>query len=303
MKKLDLSLAALISLTVFLICGAAPGFAAQRYPAGVEGGKCGTVPPPGFHARFYYVNASYDQLKNNDGNDIPIGFDLDIAGYVPRLIYITDKKLFGADWGMNVTLPITDIHMQQTARGFDESSSGIGDIQFGPMLLGWHKPRYDVGFGLALIVPIGKYDKDRPLNHGLGYYSTQLTLGGTYHFDDQKSLSASVLTRTIYNFENSDTNQQKGMEFAAEWGVTKNFRIGKMIVRPGIVGFGHWDISDHDGYANDDLRYQKYGIGAEVNLMWLPPTKLQLNLRALTEFGAENAPQGNQIVMTLTKSF
>lgn len=290
-----------VLITVSLICSAAPVFAAPRYAAGVEGVEAGSVPPPGFHYRFYYVNANNDELKDNNGNESPIGFDLDVAAYVNRFVYITDIKLFGGDYGMNVVVPITNIDMN-TSFG-NEDSSGLGDICIEPFLLAWHKPVYDAAIGVAIIAPTGKYDKDRGVNNGEGFWSTQLTLGGTWFFDEHKSLSASVLTRTIYNFENNDTNEQKGMEFTTEWGIGKTIPMKNLLVRPGICGFGQWDISDHDGTANDDLHYRKYAVGAEINLFWLPPTLVQGNFRVLHEFGTRNGPEGSQVVFTLTKSF
>ena len=290
-----------VILAVLVLCSVAPALASPpRYCPGIEGVKAASVPPPGFHYRFYYVNGSFDELKDNNGNEVPIGLDLDIAAYVQRFVYITGKKLFGADYGMNLIVPVTDIDMK-TDFG-SEDSSGFGDIVIEPFLLAWHKPRYDLALGLAVIPPTGKYHKDRAVNNGHGFWSTMLSFGGTWFFDDHKSLSASVLTRTVYNFENNDTNEQKGMEFTAEWGIGKTIPMNNLLVRPGICGFGQWDISDHDGTAHDSHLYQKYAVGAELNLFWLP-SHVQGNLRALHEFETENGPEGNQIVFTLTKSF
>jgi len=290
-----------IWVAVFLLGSGAAASAASRYPAGIEGVEAATVPPPGFHYRFYYVNASLDKLKDNEGDEVPINFDLDVAAYVQRFVYITDKKLFGADYGMNVIVPYTDIDLEATF-GSDDSA-GFGDIFIEPFLLGWHKPRYDLALGLAVIPPTGKYDENKAVNNGEGFWSSMLSFGGTWYFDEHKSLSAAILTRTIYNFENPDTDEQRGMEFCAEWGIGKTIPVGNVLVRPGIAGFAQWDISDHDGTANDDHRYRKYAVGAEINIFWLPPVLLQGNLRALYEFGTENGPEGKQFVFTLTKSF
>lgn len=291
---------AFVGFVVLLGCSGVTAHAAPRFTAGGEGVKAASVPPPGFHYRLYYVNAGFDELKDDNGNEVPIGFDLDVTAYVNRFLYVTDKKLFGADYGMHLIVPYSDIDMK-TDFGSDDSS-GFGDICIEPFLLAWHKDRYDMALGLSAFVPTGKYDKDRAVHNGEGFWSAMLSFGGTWFFDEHKSLSASVLTRTVYNFENNDTNEQKGLEFTAEWGIGKTIPMGNLLVRPGIYGFGQWDISDHDGTAHDDHRYQKYAIGAELNLFWLP-SHLQGNLRAAHEFETENGPEGSQIVFTLTKSF
>jgi hypothetical protein len=134
-----------------------------------------------------------------------------------------------------------------------------------------------------------------------------ITVGGTYYFDDQKTWSASVLTRTLINGEQEDTNVRPGSEFVVEWGVGKEFRPNNWMIRPGIAGASYWQISDD----SDDLpaanivadhRKQAHAIGAELNLFYLP-LLFQVNLRYLQEYGVENGPEDSRFIATLTKSF
>lgn len=62
------------------------GFAGEtgHYVNGVEGIKAGTVPPPGLYYRLYGVSYSADTLRDGDGNDLDVGFDLTVHALVNR---------------------------------------------------------------------------------------------------------------------------------------------------------------------------------------------------------------------------
>ena len=294
-------LAICVLLSIALFGNVASVSAAARYPVGIQGVNAATLPPAGFHYQFYYVNVSGGSLYGNDGNEVPIDFDLSVNAYTSRFLYGTGKKLFGADHYFSLTVPVTNISVE--INGNLNSSKGLGDVVFAPVLISWRKPRHDVTAAISIIAPTGKYDKENAVNNGEGFWSTQFTFGGTMFFDDHRSLSASVLTRTIINAKNGDTDQKKGTEFTAEWGIGKSIKKNKTLIRPGLCGFAQLDVSDHEGYVNDGYRYEKYAIGAEVNVFWLPPTLFQANVRYLHEFGTKNAPQGGKFLFTVTKSF
>jgi len=135
-----------------------------------------------------------------------------------------------------------------------------------------------------------------------------LTLGGTYYFDDSKTWSVSVLTRTLINGEQEDTNVTPGSEFVAEYGVGKEFQVNNTwMIRPGLTGASYWQFDDD---SDDNLAYnivsdqhkQAHAAGAEINVFYLPML-LQVNLRYLQEYGVNNGPEDSRFIATLTKSF
>lgn len=146
-----------------------------------------------------------------------------------------------------------------------------------------------------------------PSSPGLGYWSGRMTLGATYYFDEQKTWSASVLTRTLINSEQDDTNVTPGSELVAEYGVGKELHVNNWMIRPGLTGASYWQISDD----SDDLpvagifadqHKQAHAVGPELNLFYLPML-FQVNLRYLQEYGVENGPEDSRFIATLTKSF
>ncbi len=304
------SICVVFSCFVLLLGAALTGQAAtmgSHYPFGGEGVLAGSAPPPGFHYRIYNTWYNPTTLMDDNGNNSNAGFDLDLFASVHRFIYVTNVKILGADFLYDVIVPFTDKDLTITKMNVSDSSSfTVGDIILEPFVLAWHKPRWDATVGLGVITPTGNYDASKLASPGLGYWSGMLTLGGTYYLDDKKTWSVSALSRTLVHTEQEDTKVTPGSEFVVEYGIGKEIAVNdKLLVRPGLSGCSYWQIEDDskDGlntYA--DQRKQAHAIGGEINFFWLPQL-LQLNLRVLSEYGAENTTEGTQFVATLTKSW
>ncbi len=274
------------------------------YTPGCEGVMAGTIPPQGFHYRMYNVLVDSDTVTDNNGNERNLGFELQVFAQTHRFVWITDKKIFGADYGMSAIVPIVSTDFKMSAYNLDESELGMGDIFLEPLVLGWHKDRYDIGLGLGVNLPTGSFDQNDPASCGNGYFSGLLTFGGTYYFDEAKSWTAAVLTRTLLYGEQDDTDVTPGWEFIIEWGVGKQFPISKaVLLRPGICGYTYNQVGEDSGPGTGDLKGRNYAIGAECNLFWLPPYLIQGNLRVLKEFGSRNEAESTKVVFTLSKSF
>ncbi len=280
----------------------------SHYPFGGEGVLAASPPPPGFHYRVYNTWYNPTTLKDDNGDTVDVGFDLDIFSSVHRFVHVTDKKIFGADYFYNIIVPLVDKGISVEAAGMSDSKSlSMGDAVFEFAGLAWHKPQWDVATALAIVAPTGEYDGDKPASPGLGYWSGMLTIGATYFFDPEKSWSASALTRTLVHSKQADTDVTPGSEFVVEYGLGKEIKLtDKLLIRPGVAGCAYWQISDDsdDGPGTlADERKEAFALGAEFNFFWLPPSLFQLNLRALREFGAKNTAEGSQVVLTLTKSW
>ena len=265
---------------------------AGHYPAGAEGIKGSSLPPAGLYFRDY--NMFYASGEYADGPP-----DFDIFAYInaPRLIWMTDFKVLGADYGMDVIVPFG--YMDWEAAGSGDSFSGIGDIQLEPVLLSWHLPQCDIAAGYAVWAPTGDFSVNRPDILAKGFWSHMLTLGGTWYFDSERTWALSLLNRYEFCHEQEDTDIDPGQVYTLEFGLSK--AVSKTL-DIGLIGYWQQQTTDDDGLLATDARDRKIGLGAEISGV-CPLTGLLGSLRYAYEMDAVERPEGHLVTLTLTKRF
>jgi len=277
------------------------GFAGEtgHYVNGVEGLKCGSVPPPGLYYRWYNVFYNADTVTDENGNEQQLNFDASIFATVNRLIWVTQKKILGADFFMDIAIPFIYTDIEIGLAGIADNEFGLGDINIEPFGLAWHGPRYDAAFGLSFYLPTGKYDKTKPASAGKNMWTGMLTLGGTYYFDAEKTWSASILSRYETHSEKDDINITPGDDFHFEWGAGKTLA---KVWDVGLTGYCQWQVNDDSGFGSSSVKDRVYAVGPEVSLFY-PPATMFISLRSQWEFEAQDRSEGNCTTLTLTKIF
>ena len=99
-----------IGFIMVMLSGMAAGqalYQQEQYPFGAEGLKAATAPPPGVYYRNYQLYYCTDTLTDSEGDKIkPLDLKLSVYANVSRVIWVTKKKLLGADFLMDVFIPI-----------------------------------------------------------------------------------------------------------------------------------------------------------------------------------------------------
>jgi hypothetical protein len=271
-----------------------------HYVNGVEGIKAASLPPPGLYLRLYMVSYDADTMKAPDGTTVEgLGFDLGVFATVGRLVWVTDKKLLGANYAMDVIFPYTSTHLQMEGADLNDRQSGLADIAIEPLVLSWNRKRFDTSFGVAFYLPSGDFSLDEPASPGKDFGTTMLTLGGTYYLDEARLWAASILSRYEMHGYSDATGVSPGDDFHFEWGVSRNL---KKLWDLGLTGYCQWQVSADKGATANEFKDQVFAAGPEVS-KFFPKAKLVGSLRAQWEFGAEDRPQGRVLSMTLTKIF
>lgn len=302
MRKLTIVTFATLVLVGAIFGSAVADERTCHYVNGVEGIKAGTVPPQGFYYRMYNVFYTSDDYTDEDGDSLDIDFDLFVYAMANRFLWVTDKRVLGADFFMDAVVPLVYTDVEIGRLGIDDSKFGLGDVNVEPFGLSWYRDRYEASFGLSVYIPIGEYDKDEPASPGRDMWTGMLTLGGTYYFDTEKTWSASILARYEVHSQKDETDVRLGDDFHFEWGVGKTLA---KIWDVGLTGFCHWQLTDDSG---SDVSWDKsvhdrvYAIGPEVSVI-IPTAKLIVSLRNQWEFAAEDRSEGNLTTLTVTKIF
>jgi hypothetical protein len=265
---------------------------AAHYPAGAEGIKGASLPPPGVYFRDYNFFYTADNFK-----DGPPQFDIFAYINAPRLIWMTDLKILGANYGMDIIVPFG--YLDWKVMGSRNSYFGLGDIQIEPLLLSWHFKQFDLSAAYAVWAPTGDFSPSRPDLLSKGFWSHMLTLGGTWYPDKEKTWAVSLLNRYEFCHEQEQTHINPGQVYTVEWGFSKSLR---KTIDVGIIGYYQQQVTKDSGATATTKLDRKVGIGPEISAVW-PKLGLITSLRYAYEFAAVERPEGHLVTLTLTKRF
>lgn len=282
-----------------------PSFSGH-YPIGVEGLKGGSLPPPGLYLRDYNLFYFADRLNDANSGGVPADFKVFVYAQAPRLVWITDKKILGGNYGADVLVPFIYTDLQVEAAGFRDTSFGMGDIFVEPITLSWHWQKFDLGIGYGFWAPTGDADPQLTASPGKGYWGHMVTLGGTWYPDAEKTWSVSLLNRYEINLGSEEyptgaypNSVAAGDEYSLEWGIGK--ALSKTL-EVGVVGYYQQQTTKDHGANASTVQDRVFSAGPEVSLVF-PKASLFASLRYVREFGAQDRPEGNTVTLTLTKRF
>jgi hypothetical protein len=178
-----------------------------------------------------------------------------------------------------------------------QSATGFGDLY--PMFsLRWNQGVHNFMTYLTGDVPVGAYDPTRIANLGIGHGAIDGGGGYTY-FNPQTGHEFSAVAGFTYNFENTHTNYQSGVDFHLDWGasqfLTKQLQLG-------LVGYAYDQVGCDSGSGNRVGCFQSRVLGFGPQLGYIVPLgehQAYINLKGYKEFDAANRPDGWNVWLTL----
>lgn len=187
----------------------------DQYPNGAENWFAGATPPPGFYWINYFGYYT-GQLKNGSGGNVSLNGttpSVDATFDAFRFVEMTNLKLFGANYGVHIIIPVV---YQSMNLGGRNSTSSVGDITIDPFILGWHHPQWHAVTGFDINLPTGSFNKNDPrVCVGANYFSFEPVLAFSYM--PKSGWEAS--TKLMYNVKTTDqaTNYHSGQEFHLDY--------------------------------------------------------------------------------------
>jgi hypothetical protein len=297
----------LMAFVLTLILSGSPVLATEgggsAYTGGNEDFMAGALPPPGMYPIFYFVNVTSDKLKDKDGNDVKagpadLGFKLNVNALAFRFIHVTKMKLLGADWGWHVIAPLVSQSVKIEAAKVDESATGLGDIEFSPLVLGWHfsKNMHLVG-ALDFMAPTGQYDKTKP-SIGRNYWTIAPILAPTYLSDGGFEVSAKF--QYFFNTENSDTKYTSGNEFLCDYLIGQHVGNWKF----GLNGFIYKQITDDEQngakVGTDGNKGQSISYGPAIQYNY---KNMFFNAKYQMDTSVQNKPETQKLWLKFMYAF
>lgn len=240
------------------LAGATEG-GSSMYPMGAENFMSGAIPTPGFYGSVYIQHYNADTLRGNDGRKLPVDFKLRANVIAPRLIWVTDKKLWGGSLALHSIIPLVDLRV--SVDGESQRKREVGDILFGPALGYKYSDKLHVAYGIDFVAPTGRFDRDDLVNIGRNYWAAQPLVAVSYV--DPDGLNVDVKTMYDFNSRNRDTDYRSGQELHTDFAVGWGFGNGWVL---GVGGYAYRQTTDDDlrGETVRDNKGRAFAIGPNV---------------------------------------
>jgi len=181
-----------------------------------------------------------------------------------------------------------------------DSLTSVGDL-YPQATLKWNAGVHNFMVYGTGDIPVGSYDSNRLSNLGLGHGAIDGGGGYTY-FNPATGHEFSAVAGFTYNFKNTDTQYQSGIDFHIDWGASQ-FLSKQVFV--GLVGYAYQQITDDSGQSPilGGFRSRVIGVGPQIGYLF-PVGDMQgyLNLKGYGEFAAENRPSGWNAWLTFSIS-
>jgi hypothetical protein len=273
----------------------------------------GSQAAPGFNVAVMFLRYGGDTLRDRNGDSIRLDPEergsLVARGFAPGIVYVSDFKILGANYGLMVFPALTNNNLEIPVLGLNaRTDTGFGDTFVQPINLGWHTPRADFITGLTLYVPTGSYDPEASDNLGQGMWTFEPFVGTTLFFDQAQSWHLAATAFYEIHSSKRDTDISVGDILTLEGGFGKSFLEGAANV--GVAYYAQWKVTDDQvGRDLEELlegrrlgKHRVFGIGPEVTVPIATRSKLiaVLNVRYSWEAGARTTLEGQNLVITAT---
>jgi hypothetical protein len=188
-----------------------------------------------------------------------------------------------------VTTPFGNVPFARSDT-ISDTTWGFGDLvpQFA---LRWNAGVHNYMAYVTGDIPVGAYQSTRLSNLGIGHGAIDAGGGYTY-FNPQTGHEFSGVLGFTYNFVDTSTQYQSGVDLHFDWGASQFLSKQVMV---GLVGYVYKEIGCDSGSGDrvGCFQSQVVGIGPQIGFLF-PVGDMQgyLNLKAYGEFAAADRPSG-----------
>ncbi|MGI0704607.1 SphA family protein [Pseudomonas aeruginosa] len=275
---------------------------------------------PGWALVQYLDYSDLDSIKDANGHDSPAFRKprIQTTSLLNQIVYVTPYKPFGGVLGFNTIVPVINMNSSfgnGSPATLSDNGLGLGDVTFGPYIqmlpvMRNGRPVFSQRFEFDVIVPVGKFDRDRDLNQGAGYWSTianwaftvlptrnwEISARLNYIYNFRADKAANVPELEGFNFRNGKAGDAAWINFASSVAVAPNFRVG-------INGYYLQQLHDNrtNGQRVANTRQKKFYLGPGVS--WTLDPRNFVNVNLYLPVKVENAAAGNVVNLFYVHQF
>ncbi len=273
----------------------------------------GIVPPePGWAVAISSINYNGDIAGSRP---VPIGGQLS-AGIEPSVSYnlvnltrIWDTGPGSWNFASAFGVPVEFLKVKSNGSignanfGQSDTTNGIGDILFTPIIAGKHFSKQDhLTLSLSIYAPTASYSSNNLANLGLNNWTFMPTIAYTHLYANGGEFTTMGMLQ--FYTRNSATDYTNAPLLVAESMWTTRVATGTNL---GVVGGVIYQLGDDKGPTADRLNgFQGQSVGLGPIITWsgkfgnLPGS---LSARWVTDVEAKNRPKGNSLGLSLSLLF
>ena len=214
-----------------------------QHVKGSAGLKAGSQPPPGGYivAPLLYFYGS-DEVRNRNGEKLPLDAWLNAAMFGAGYARVTTKKLLGGFYGFQVLFPIGANNRIQGTEIDENPGAGLTDSVLQPISLGWHAKRADAIASYTIFIPTGRYTAGAANNTGLGMWGQELAFGTTVYLTENRQFHAATIASFDFQSKKEDSETKVGNAMNLEGGFGGDFLKGGLTL--GLSYYASFKLTD-----------------------------------------------------------
>lgn len=266
---------------------------------GSAGIDAGVQPPPGLAILSQTLRYDASELRNREGDVVPIqGLSMKATGSALGVSYTSKPK--GAPYlTFAAGFPVASIHVSSDEPAASLNGYGFSDMFVQPVKLGWRERRFDVVTAYVAYVPTGHFEPRNGAGPGRGYWTHQLSLGGALYADSTRTHRVSALASYERNTRKRGIDIRRGDMFQIQGGAGAAVKKVALI---GLAGYALWQVTPDEGADIPPTlrggRTRVFGLGPEGNVT-IPQWRTRVTLRVEREFGVTSRPRGTAIALNI----
>jgi hypothetical protein len=266
---------------------------------GSAGIDAGVQPPPGLAIVSQTLSYAASELRDRDGDLVPIdGLRMRATGSALGVSF-TMKKPRAPYLTFAAGLPVARIRVSSDQPAASLNGFGFSDLFVQPIKIGWRQRHFDVVTAYVVYVPTGHFEPRGNSSTGRGYWTHQLSLGGALFADSARSRRASALMSFEQNTRKRGIDITRGDMLQVQGGAGTSVAAGVIL---GVAGYALWQVTpDRGSDIPPPLRNERsrvFGLGPEMGVT-IPKYRTRVTLRAERELGVTSRPEGVVIALGL----
>jgi hypothetical protein len=255
----------------------------------------------------YAYSGSADKSKTfQRGQSINAGVSTRESLVLTQLGYVAEEQILGGQpyiglgWGPGSNTTTASLSTTHPSVQFNRANTSNGSTDIYPLAsLTWNQGNNNYKAYVTGDIPVGTYNRTSLASIGIGHAAMDAGGGYTY-LNNTTGLEFSGVLGATYNWINSQTNYQNGIDSHLDWSVSQ---FVSQTWQVGIAGYAYYQLTADSGGGDraGTFKSRVAAIGPQIGYLFnIGKNQAYFNLRAYKEYWAQNRVEGYATIATIS---